>query len=330
MKSIHIGVDERLELLTVLFYLSDYKEKLPFLVNLEEDETRSLYRKALRFFDSGDAAELVRVFQQLMAEEDFGFDAPIDLFLHIAPDFSSYDLNGKVFQERLNKNPLAVRLLNLALDFYRNSRFREFFDSNREFYEKVLADTCSLSLDGVFSFMDALYDRSLEGRDFAIKFMSGTTNGNYGITLGNTCCCVSGLYEGRPYLYPSLVLHEFSHPIINPLTAAYLSEEEKSDQTLFADVREQMARNAYPENETILNEYMIRAIECAYLSDAEPDGLIKRLEAEVKRGFVDITFLFDRISAYRREKGRAFEAFYQELLAGFLAFQREKARKMED
>ena len=95
MRKAQARFDERLELLTVLFYMTKYKEELPWIVNLQKEEECSLYNKILEMFEKVDIHSMTEPFEKLLETENFGYDAPIEMFLNISPDFSTCHFDKK-------------------------------------------------------------------------------------------------------------------------------------------------------------------------------------------------------------------------------------------
>ena len=324
MKDIQVQFDERLELLTVLFYMTDYKEKLQFFVNLQEEDEYSLYKKILTTFENTDLSAMTKPFQQLLETENFGFDAPIHLFLDIFPDFTSYYLEEELFEIRLRKNPLVVELMEAVLAFGKSDEWKQFYNSNQKFYQNVLDGLENLDVSKTFQMMRRLYDNPMwEGKEYSVLLMSGTTAGNYGMHVENTVYCVSGLENGTWYLDgdPTIVIHEFSHSMINPMTDRYLKKEYAEDRTLFADIADKMERIGYSDDTVIvINEYMVRSVECCYYKYYLPEEFEQKVQWEIESGFKDIVFLVEKYLKFLEERQCDFQKFYIQTLVEFVLY----------
>ena len=318
MRNVKTRFDERLELLSVLFYKTKYKEVVPYIVNLQEQEEYSIYRKTMEIFENIDISSMTEPFEKLLETENFGFDAPIEMFLNIFPDFSSYHYDEKLYVERLRNNPFAIELVEAVLVFGKSEEWKQFYKSNELFYQKIIDGLTSLDLSQTFNLMEQLYGNQIPQEiEYSVLLMSGTTAGNYGINVERDIYCVSGLKNGTWYLdtEPSLVIHEFSHSIINPLTDKYLTKECIEDKTLFADITEEMENIGYYNNPiTIINEYMVRTVECCYYKLHLLDEYEEMLENEINRGFKDIEFLVKRYMEFLEQKERDFLSFYEKIL----------------
>ena len=201
MRKAQARFDERLELLTVLFYMTKYKEELSWIVNLQKEEEYSLYNKILETFEKVDIRSMTEPFEKLLETENFGYDAPIAMFLGISSDFSTYWFDEKLYVERLRNNPLAIELMEAALVFGKRDEWKQFYKSNEPFYEKILEGLTSLDLSKTYHLMEKLYGSQIpQEAKYSVLLMSGTTAGNYGVHAENNMYCVSGLENGTGYL----------------------------------------------------------------------------------------------------------------------------------
>lgn len=250
-KNINLSFDKRLEVLSVLYYLTDYIKEYASLVCTDE---KSLYKKVLDYFEPYKNHEAVQAFNRLFKEEAFDFDAPINLFLQFYDDFSGYQLRDNPYKKRLHSSPLVIELMEATMKFYKDTDFERFYQSNQVYYENVLNQSIDFDIDSVFKFMKTYYGNELENHKFEIILMSGTANGNFAIGFSHTHICVTGVMDGTTYIDTSTVLHEFSHPIINPLVEKYIPTELINDPTLFMDINEHLRKIGYGTNINNLQE----------------------------------------------------------------------------
>lgn len=322
MRKAQARFDERLELLTVLFYMTKYKEELSWIVNLQKEEEYSLYNKILETFEKVDIRSMTEPFEKLLETENFGYDAPIAMFLGISSDFSTYWFDEKLYVERLRNNPLAIELVEAVLAFGKSDEWKQFYQSNELFYQKIMKGLTSLDLTKTYHLMEMLYGSQMpQEAEYTVLLMSGSSAGNYGVHVGDNIYCVSGLVDGTWYLdkSPSLVLHEFSHSIINPLTDKYLAKGYAEDKSLFADIEEKMEDAGYSNDPVcVINEYMVRTVECCYYKLYLPDEYEKALKYEIKVGFKDIEFLVEKYLKFLEENDGDFLHFYVETLQEFI------------
>lgn len=110
------------------------------------------------------------------------------------------------------------------------------------------------------------------------------------------------------------LIHEFSHGIINDLTDKY-SEIYKDIE--FDDIMEKMKSLAYGTKKTIINEHIIRAIECVYVNKYYGDNAKNKIkEWEKEMGFKYIESCINSIEEYMNnlDKYKTFEEFFPTIL----------------
>ena len=316
-----LSFDRRTELLSVLFWLSNYKINYSFIVNMEES---SLYSKAIHYFKNTNYKKVVGLFETLVDKYDMTFDAPVALFMQFNEDMTSYFLEEYPYVTRLNKNHLVNELMDEVIMFYKESNFENYYSSNFDYYNNILIKQNSLHLNTIISFMDDLYGKEREQLNLSINITSGTTNGGYCVTNGNQIICSSGLLNNNIYLYDSMVLHEFSHHFINPLTHIWMNDNDKKDDLLFEDIKEIVKKQGYNSNETIINEYMIRAIECCYNDIYSNEDLSSFIEKNMNQGFKDIEHVYTLVKEEVIVPKRLIKDVYPKLLESFIAYLKSK------
>ena len=90
-------------------------------------------------------------------------------------------------------------------------------------------------------------------------------NNNYGLRLKSSndkydlypVICGEGKYRER--FFDNVILHEFNHSFVNPLTEKYRDKVELSKK-LFEPIREFMTSKAYGEWKITLDEHIVRAV----------------------------------------------------------------------
>jgi hypothetical protein len=114
----------------------------------------------------------------------------------------------------------------------------------------------------------------------------------------------------------SLILHEFSHSYVGPLTTRHQVEVEALED-LFTPIEKTMRAQVYGTWESSLNEHIIRAINTRLVLQNKGEAAInKNLEKEYNKGFIYIKPIYDSIVIYEenRETYKTFDAFYPEIL----------------
>ncbi|MEG0352217.1 MAG: DUF4932 domain-containing protein [Cellulosilyticaceae bacterium] len=124
---------------------------------------------------------------------------------------------------------------------------------------------------------------------------------------------------GDEQSFKSLVLHEFDHSFINPLTQKY-SEEINTYANLYFPIEAQMKQISYGVWETCVNEHLLRAIDANRIHKEGGDTLYQTaIKAEKTQGFFYIEALAEKMAEYEnnRDLYKDFETFYPEIIKVF-------------
>jgi len=291
--NIEITVDRRTELLGILLLISDYKKDFGFLI--EECGNKDYREKIFKNFSQIKDEKAIQLLNQIFEELNFRYDAPVSLFLQLNDDFTYDKLDEYPFKTRLNKSQLVLDFLNELPGFAKTINFEEYYNSNQNFYQEIVEETNEkIDIEGVLSFIENFYKMDISNIKFVINLLPYTTNGNFGSNHNNITYSNLGLkkFQKKELTFitdkdlGTLILHEFSHSLINPLTSKYLTIKGKA----FADIWDIMCKKAYGNVETIINEHIIRALEIFYLKNIiKTDESItfanQRLEREISGGF---------------------------------------------
>jgi len=207
--------------------------------------------------------------------------------------------NKKPSKEFLYNCGATMQIFNdfkrLFIKFVKDINFNEFFNEMSGYYIDIINQYINdlkkyVPSEFLFDFL------GLKSKNLNILLMLGVATANYGLKRGNKLyCCVRPYHQTRKqgmvdYFYnksysASLILHEFAHSFINPLSKKYRKEVMKIDKEKF---KEALENNAYGEHyETVINETIIRTIECLYIKK-----YINKDYETFKQGYIDDGFIF--------------------------------------
>lgn len=331
--SINIIVDPRVELLSIVQYLSNYRKAEDYLDYLITSFDFDYTEAIIEHFDEFRDHDVVKYIDKL-ATEGFTFDAPPALMLHMNNDFkpredapiSDYLLTRAAGQSNIDK------LFSLLEDFSVESGFNDFFNNNKEYYSVIIDNTMLLINDekNIVTDLENYYGTSKASYNVILTSLYGPVGygpeteteegdhiysiiGTQGTQFKNGNKVPSfGTKSGFEYLQN----HEFSHSFINPITDESRDLVNSYDH-LFLPIEEQMSAMAYNTWENCLNEHIIRALTSrfAYLTD-EDEGL-HLLKEEKEKGFIYVEELFHKLEIYEnnRDTYSTIEDFYPELLS---------------
>ena len=148
------------------------------------------------------------------------------------------------------------------------------------------------------------------------------SNGGYGYYVENIVYCNESASKryNSPFIsdkfwYSSHILHEFMHSTINPLTASHTTYV---DKLYFEDsAKEQLAKQAYTDNQSYINESVIRAIQTIYMRDIKVSNadLETYVSNQKKNGFYWIESIIEELEKYRHNPNRNLEEYYPNILS---------------
>ena len=258
---------------------------------------------------------------QVIDKFSFSYDAPVSLFLQLNDDYSIDKLDVYPFETRLEGSPIVIEMLRELPEFVQKTGFEEFYESNMEYYEHILNQAKQDSnAERVMKFINIFYKMDFSNNKFVVNLLPYTTYCNYGTNHNGIFYTNAGIKPEGVFFSKkdegSLVLHEFSHSVINPLTSKY-SKYQIED---FLDIKKQMEKKQYWDKETIINEHVIRSIELFYAKhvclDPHHEEYVKEQE---DIGFKYIRPCLSKIEEYyqNKDKYESFEEFYPEVLKAF-------------
>ena len=266
---IDVRVDKRTELIGVLLLNSNYITKYSDLIGVCNNKE---YRdEILSYFSKFKKEKIFKLLNTIIDKYYFNYDAPIFLILQLNEDFTYDSLPDYPFRERLGSDKLILDFLSEVPKFVEKTKFLEFFDNHKTFYQAGITQIQKLIKKyKIIEFMKQFYKLELSHVKFIINLMHFATMVNYGTNHNNefVCnCCLRSSKNGKINFIDSidntltLYVHEFSHSLVNPLTHKY------NDIKLeyFNDIKESMQKQNYWHIEAIISEHIIRAIEIIYM-----------------------------------------------------------------
>lgn len=273
-------VDERFELLSLVFRLAgrqEYKDA--------DTEYQRLLESSFGSYKNHDAVKYA-------AKLPLGYDAVFMFSVHIQKDDDSFafieDIDSLVEDGRWTRQT-AADFLELLNDFYAETEFAAFYQSNIDFYE---IETQNF-IDSTYSEIDlAWFGTYVDSDDLRCVYSPSSSRNNYGATVNDTIiyCAVSG--------GGSAIVHEYCHSFANPIADKWY-EEDPVFQKWCDDTVDPVRMPFYGNGKTIASEYVTRAYNILY--DAEHGyAPYPRLCNEKGQGFPYIEDVYGMITPYEK------------------------------
>jgi hypothetical protein len=258
-----------------------------------------------KYFEKSKYSEILQFYENLSNEEQ-DISAFLEMVLcHSQPP----ELNLiAVYNRKYDTD----KLFDLMRKFYFESDFPYFFDKNKDEYEKILSDfgdkeKLIKSSEHIFDYLGA------DNKNYEI-IVSPLVMGNFGMKINkhnnetvNYVINSPFDYRENKYIFndpESLkynLWHETGHTVINDLTRKYLSQID----TRNIKVPDIFRKNFYTNAETIINEYIIRAItlRLSELSD-DKNVTLSFLDNEIKKGFKETENIKNYITKNCEDKNK--------------------------
>jgi hypothetical protein len=324
---LNITIDPRIELLAAVQSFSDYGDKLSLLTSLDFDYKNDL----LETFKPFAGHEAVKLFQE-MSHGGFAFDAPPTVMLHLGtpPELDIEIPLTDYLVGRAGGREKLMRFIELLRDFADRSRFIDFFQKNKGFYDETVQSVNDNFKDIDFiGVLEEYYGQKQHSYNIVLAPMF---KGNYGPRINrkdgtsDIFNIVSPrrieeglLYFGSKDNFEHLAWHEFSHSFVNPLGERHREELEKY-ASLFEPIRSKMTSSAYGNWLTAVNEHVVRAVTTRlnYSHKGKEEG-DRALLMEKTYGFAYVEALCDKLEHYEenRDQYTTFTSFYPQLVATF-------------
>ncbi len=326
---IKVRVDKRTELLGVLLLISDYGKLYPELVAVCHNAE---YReKFFKHFDAFKNERAIKLLNEICNKLSFNVDAPIALIWQLDENYKFGKLLPYPFEKRLKSSNLVVEFLKEIPHFVEVSGFEKFYKSNQNYYNKIIKETeKSVHLDAIEKFFNEFYKMDIPTK-FIINLLPHSTHGNYGVeSKGAIVCnlCAKEVNGELAFVYNdvgNMIVHEFSHPIVNPLVDKYA----KLPKNYFKRIYPQMIKAHYNNDDfNIFHELVIRSIEYVWIkyyyksihngrTPAEQADFVKEKHKEI--GFIYLDILTKLMEDYylNRDKYTNFEEFMPTIIKKF-------------
>lgn len=339
--SLSVVVDPRMELLSIVQHLSDYRTAFPDLVT----ERQFPYRKDVdEWFSRSKDHPVLEMFSR-MSSKEFNYDAPPHSVLYLNPDLSlapvifkdeRFDVKRAGGKEQMTAFAEALKAFAEASDF------PEFYKNHVSFYRQITEETMkTVGGNDNIGQLEQYYGEKRNSYSVIISPLFGyssfgpQTERKKGVKdiyfiMGPTAVRSDIPVFGTTSVFDFLQRHEFSHSFVNPLTDKHWDLANKYSD-LFAPMEEKMEEQAYEDWKTVVNESIIRAVtsRLAYRIDGREAG-DKELQGNKHQGFVFTDALASRLEEYERNRDKypTLDSYYPELIKAFDGFSQASVRDL--
>lgn len=328
-KTIPVTVDQRVELLSIVFRLAGNPE-------YNTNFAKSYVGDINTYFAKYKSYAVIEYARKLAEEKGIGYSKVMFLAVHLAW------LNNKFSLIREKENTLeywdikdAERFVALLNVFYKDSKFQLFFARHRTFYTAAIQQ-----FNNVLNDFDQKWYQDYYGSPAAeeYKIVIGLSNGgsNFGpnvhpLNQKKIVYAVMGSWtysdDGKPLFakedYQPTLVHEFNHSFINHLLDedGNAAKIKANGDTLLAAEKQEMKDGGYENWKSLINESIVRASVIRYMIDHKSGDQITDAEImeQTNEGFIWISDLVNLLGNYESSRSEypAFKDFYPRIITFF-------------
>jgi len=288
-------VDERIELTGIVFRLAGAEEYV--------NEEITPYSNAIdAYFEKYKTHPLISYARETLRLRDsvaYGGITGSALLLQIKEGKISLnpevDLPLFLDDPRWSEETLKKYII-LLNDFYAKTKFRVFFNGQKELYARAEANMNKI-LDTIHTdWFHSFYGQPLGNPTVYVCLTNGRHNyaflsfdeeqqNDSGIAIGCTYMDENGFPTFNEDIIP-VIVHEYAHLFTNPLISRYSSEMSAAANRIFPYVKDELTAAAYGEAMIMLIEGFNNLFTCMYFRE-HPTGFEKHKIAELEsRGFI--------------------------------------------
>jgi len=319
---VYVTIDPRMELLAVVQHFTTWAND--HHTNLNFDYVNEVEN----YFSSFSQHPAINKCQELI-DNGFTYDAPVNyiLFHDYPPELRRMAPYSDYLTGRARGVTNLADFADKLRDFATKTGFMSFYDSCKTFYNETL--TLAFNTLGNMNYIELMEDYY---GDTKYKYIIIPTplfdGGGYGprvdLPEGQYVYNVLGptrLNNGIPAFgkesdFKHILLHEFSHSFVNPLTEKNIDEVNKSSG-LFEPIKEKMKEQAYSSWYVCVNEHLVRINVIRMRIKSEGESIKDDLmEYEKSRSFIYISQLDTLMQSYESNRSEypTYEDFYPEII----------------
>lgn len=337
-------VNENVELMSILSRIAGFPE-------YKMDMAGQYIKDIDCYFKDNTEHPAVQYMQELRNKYRISFDAVMSMAIHLENRNGILSLLEEDIPtlEKRWKDVDKSEFLSYLNNFYKDSKFNEFFNAHKDFYTKGIESY----QDNVINHFDINWYADFYGNEpqesfsVIIGFCNG--GGNYGVNRQPTgkmkeVFAIVGYYVDKKDMpmyskeYLPTLIHEFNHSFINHYLdenkyPEYVRQMEVAATDLFRSSQWSMSRQAYNNWKTMVNESLVRAAVICYMLDKKykPEEIKNELLEQVQRNFRWMPELVSLLRKYEKEQSKYgnFENFYPNVIDFFKVYAKKENERCD-
>ena len=312
-KSVEVRVDPRLELIYIVQSLTSWAPKLRWFLNAKEFEYKGRVKARFSRFADHPAIKVAERFRDPFANNRF--------ILHYSPPPELRQVHPfSNLTEALNALKRATSWLEPLRRFAVQTDFMGFFRENQGLYDGwVQAIREGIGDEKpIVDFLESYFGTRMKGYHVLLAPLMKPTTQQGPMVAGEAYFIGSplGFLDDSPKdgLMEMLVLSEFAHSFVNPITERHKERLRRYAEAAFRDEPEKVTRY-YSAYWMIFNEYATWVVVARYFRlRGEEASVNKVIELMRGRGFQHFQAFYDLMEKYEQNRDLypTFEDFYPE------------------
>lgn len=343
-QSIIPQVNENVELMSILSRMAGFPE-------YNMDMAGQYIKDMDNYFKDNTEHQAVHYMKELRNKYGISYDAVMSMAVHLDNRNGTLSLIEEDIPtlEKRWKNVDKDEFLSYLNNFYKDTKFNEFFRSHKDLYEKGLKSYQDNVINhfNIDWYSDFYGNEPQETFSVIIGFCNG--GGNYGVNRQITgkmkeVFAIVGYYVDKKETpmyskeYLPTLIHEFNHSFINHYLdenkyPIYVKQLEPAATNLFISSHWSMSKQAYGNWKTMINESLVRAAVICYMLDNEyePEEIRNVLLEQVQRNFRWMPELVSLLRKYEKKQSKYgnFEKFYPNIIKFFKEYSQKENERFD-
>lgn len=312
--NIKAKIDRRVELFTIVARLAGFEEYSTNSIKKYSDSIDKHFGKHKNH-------PAILFAKKLRKDHTLSYDAVMTMAVHLSqpPElepripfkiaFTDGGLDG-----RWGSIEKAEEFVKLLRQFHKDSDFESFFKSQRNFYS-IVEQRFQKVVDKVdFDWYQKFYGEMPDGNFYVYILLD--SRGNYGpeVAFSKSKKDIYAMLtttraddEGLPVYgerHLATLIHEFSHPFVNPMFFANKDKFRVAGEKIYAKVRKRLRTVGYGNWESAVIESLVNAAVIRYMLDHEtdPEVIYNQTILQINRGFIWMDELVPLLGAYENNR----------------------------
>lgn len=270
-------VSECFELTSIAFRLADASEYI-------NDDVISYANDIDNYFTKYKEHELILFLKEIREQHGVSYDAVAIAAAYLEVKDGRVVIKPKADISKINEvdsrwsEPIYKTLVALLDDFYRKTKFRNFYLQHNEIYSIAV-----MGMDQILQSINVEWFKSVFANEFddplvIISLSNGSHNYAFAIPgIGNGIVVGCGVNaKGLPAYrqnHKFIIVHELLHNYTNSMIGNIWEEINLPSQKIYSSVKEEMNKNAYGDSQVAMSEWFTNLLSIMYVQSNPIRGL---------------------------------------------------------